>query len=63
MVANGFTVCLLLHLFQSDLESNTEVLEKKKKNTLWARFWHCILSEARSRPVANARWKNHKMMS
>ena len=32
-----FTVCLLLHLFQSDLESNTEVLEKKKKNTLWAR--------------------------
>jgi len=26
-----FTVCLLLHLFQSDLESNTEVLEKKKK--------------------------------
>jgi len=27
-----FMVCLLLLLFQSDLESNTEVLEKKKEH-------------------------------
>ena len=86
-----FMVCLLLLLFQSDLESNTEVLEKKKR-TLWGkvnniiklavifcsssffssfpicllftlRFWHCILSAARSIWWQNAIWKNNETMS
>jgi len=37
-----FMVCLLLLLFQSDLESRTEVLDKKKKKDFGSKVNHII---------------------